>query len=392
MPYPTKKLWEIVDILDNQRKPISSIEREKRIKWKDILYPYYWATQQNWVIDDYLFDEELVLLWEDWVDFYNKYKHKAYLISWKTWVNNHAHVLRWKDWILLNKFLLNFLNIFDYHGYVSWATRLKLNQSSMKNIQIPLPPLPTQKLIVQKLDSSFEKIDKSIELTKKNLKNIEELNKSVLEEVFKNSNFNEKNIDEIAEVKSWKRLPKWEKVLDNKTEFPYIRVSDFDNNWTIDFSNIKYITVDVFNQISRYIITVNDLYISIAWTIWKTWIIPIELNWASLTENAVRLVYKNKNDIFNKYVYYFTTSQYFKEQAWLATRAVAMPKLAITRLKQIKLPLSPLEKQKEIVAQLDQVFEKNKALKDSYEKKLKDLEEMKQSLLKEAFEWRLVKE
>jgi len=72
----------------------------------------------------------------------------------------------------------------------------------MKNIQIPLPPLPTQKLIVQKLDSSFEKIDKSIELTKKNLKNIEELNKSVLEEVFKNSNFNEKNIDEIAEVKS----------------------------------------------------------------------------------------------------------------------------------------------------------------------------------------------
>jgi len=63
-----------------------------------------------------------------------------------------------------------------------------------------------------------------------------------------------------------------------------------------------------------------------------------------------------------------------------------MPKLAITRLKQIKLPLSPLEKQKEIVAQLDQVFEKNKALKDSYEKKLKDLEEMKQSLLKEAFE------
>jgi len=54
----------------------------------------------------------------------------------------------------------------------------------MKNIPIPLPPLPTQKLIVQKLDSSFEKIDKSIELTKKNLKNIEELNKSVLAEVF----------------------------------------------------------------------------------------------------------------------------------------------------------------------------------------------------------------
>ncbi len=37
-------------------------------------------------------------------------------------------------------------------------------------------------------------------------------------------------------------------------------------------------------------------------------------------------------------------------------------------------------------------FEKNKTLKEKYEKKLKDLIELKQSILKEAFEGRLVKE
>jgi type I restriction enzyme S subunit len=58
----------------------------------------------------------------------------------------------------------------------------------------------------------------------------------------------------------------------------------------------------------------------------------------------------------------------------------------LKEIKKLTIPLPPLQKQKEIVAQLDQVFEKNKALKESYEKKLKDLEEMKQSLLKEAFE------
>ncbi len=37
------------------------------------------------------------------------------------------------------------------------------------------------------------------------------------------------------------------------------------------------------------------------------------------------------------------------------------------------------------------MFDKNKVIKEWYEKKLKDLEEMKQSILKEAFEGRLVK-
>jgi type I restriction enzyme S subunit len=59
-----------------------------------------------------------------------------------------------------------------------------INFTSLKPLQIPLPPLPTQKLIVQKLDSLFENIDKNINLTKENLKNLDELNKSVLEKVF----------------------------------------------------------------------------------------------------------------------------------------------------------------------------------------------------------------
>lgn len=63
-----------------------------------------------------------------------------------------------------------------------------------------------------------------------------------------------------------------------------------------------------------------------------------------------------------------------------------MPKLAISRLKEIKIPLPPLQKQKEIVEYLDEVFEKNKELKTKYELQLKELEELKQSLLKDAFE------
>lgn len=58
----------------------------------------------------------------------------------------------------------------------------------------------------------------------------------------------------------------------------------------------------------------------------------------------------------------------------------------------LKIPLPPLEKQKEIVEYLDKVFEENKRMKEGYEQKIASLREMKQSLLREAFEGRLVKE
>ncbi len=190
---------------------------------------------------------------------------------------------------------------------------------------------------------------------------------------------------EIANIKSWKRLPKWNFVQDKKTEYPYIRVSDFWDNWTVDISTVKYITKEIYEQISKYIITDKDLYVSIAWTIWKTWIIPAELNWANLTENAVRLVYNWKYEIDNRYILYFTNSKSFGNQAWLASRAVAMPKLAISRLQNIEIPLPPLETQKAIVAKLDQIFAELDQTKSEIQKNLDNTDELWKSALNQAF-------
>lgn len=400
--YPIKKLWEIC-IIERwwSPRPIESFitNDENWINWIKI-----WDTKN---ISKYI-ERTAEKIKPEWVKRSRMVYPWDFILSnsmsfWKpfimktTWcIHDWWLVLRTDKNIiddnLLYLLLGSDLMYLKFSNASSWTTVKNLSIDKVKNIPIPLPPLPTQKLIVQKLDLSFQNINKQIDLIKKNLSSLEELNKSVLEKVFSEW-FNEyklKKIFEIAYVKSWKRLLKWEKVLDKKTDFPYIRVSDFWDNWTIDLSNIKYISEEVYKSISNYIITDEDLYISIAWTIWKTWIIPKELNWANLTENAVRLVYKNKSEIFNNYIYYFTISENFKKQAWLATRAVAMPKLAITRLKEIQIPLPPLPKQKEIVSYLDEVFEKNKELKTKYELQLKQLEELKQSLLKDAFEGRLI--
>jgi type I restriction enzyme S subunit len=124
----TYYLEDVCEVLDRLRKPINSKERDKRIEGKkeSELFPYYGATGQVGFIDDYLTDGEFVLIGEDGAPFLDFSKDIAYLIKGKTWVNNHAHIL---NSYFDNKYLLHYLNQFNFYGYVSGTTRLKLTQS-----------------------------------------------------------------------------------------------------------------------------------------------------------------------------------------------------------------------------------------------------------------------
>ena len=74
--WATANLEICVDILDSQRIPVNSDERVKR---KGAI-PYYGATGQVGWIDDFLFDEELLLIGEDGAPFFDKSKEIAYII------------------------------------------------------------------------------------------------------------------------------------------------------------------------------------------------------------------------------------------------------------------------------------------------------------------------
>ena len=57
--YPIKKLGDVADFLDSRRKPVKECDR--------IIgpYPYYGANGLQGWINDFLFDENLILLAED---------------------------------------------------------------------------------------------------------------------------------------------------------------------------------------------------------------------------------------------------------------------------------------------------------------------------------------
>lgn len=194
----TTNLEDVCQICDKLRKPINSEERLKRISGRsqDELYPYYGATGLVGFIDDYLTDGDYVLLGEDAAPFLDYSKNVAYLINGKTWVNNHAHILlSYFD----NKYLLHYLNHFNYRGFVSGTTRLKLTQSSMKRMPIKLAPLPEQRAIVSKIEELFSEIDNGISNLKEAKEKLIIYRQAVLKKAF------EGGFGIIDYSKSWKK-------------------------------------------------------------------------------------------------------------------------------------------------------------------------------------------
>ena len=146
-----KKLGECCDVLDSFRKPIS---KENRISGK---YAYYGSTSIQDYIDDYLFDEPLVLLAEDagpFDDFWNK--AIAQFATGKFWVNNHAHVLRPHG---NRKYFFYALEHKDIRMYINNPSRGKLNQEDMIRIPIQIPCLAEQQKIADCLSSGYAVVE-----------------------------------------------------------------------------------------------------------------------------------------------------------------------------------------------------------------------------------------
>jgi type I restriction enzyme S subunit len=141
--------WELVPLryltvcLDGRRIPLSAAERSERRG----PYPYYGASRIVDHVDDYLFDEPLVLLGEDGAQLGNPNLEVSFFIEGKAWVNNHAHVLRPTG--IDGRFLAEVLNVFDRNLYMSGSTREKITQDEMNRILVPVPPVHQQEELVR---------------------------------------------------------------------------------------------------------------------------------------------------------------------------------------------------------------------------------------------------
>lgn len=175
--WPSQPLGDICEILDKFRKPITKKDRVSGD------FPYYGATGVVDYVNDFIFDEKLVLIGEDGAK-WGPAENTAFAVEGKCWVNNHAHVVRPDREIVLDKWLIYYLNMSDLSEYITGLTVPKLNQGKLRGIPIPTPPINEQKRIVEVLDQTFELTVAGKEKAQLQIAHYKELENSILNEAF----------------------------------------------------------------------------------------------------------------------------------------------------------------------------------------------------------------
>ena len=145
-PFELPKGWAIPDIgellinSDGERKPVSSAIRCKQ---KDKVYDYYGAAGVIDKVDEYLFDERLLLIGEDGANLLSRSKDNAFFADGKYWVNNHAHVLDATDKSILD-FVAIVINSMKLDDFITGSAQPKLSQDNLNKIPVMLPPINEQ--------------------------------------------------------------------------------------------------------------------------------------------------------------------------------------------------------------------------------------------------------
>ena len=379
-------LSEACVICDSNRKPVNTKERTKRIEGKKLadLFPYYGATGQVGYIDDYLIDGEYVLLGEDGAPFLNTFAQKAYLISGKSWVNNHAHILQSKT---DNRFLCYYLNCFDYKGYVCGTTRLKLTQGQMKSIPVPVPPIEEQRRIVTRIEELFSELDSAVETLRKAKQQLEVYRQAVLKEAF---SFESSELVEIQTIVDDIRIGPFGTML-HKSDYitdgvPVINPQHIKNG-TIVHNNSNTISVEKAAELSNYRLIKNDIIMGRRGEMGRA--APItdkEDGWLCGTGSLLfRLKPEFDAALYAKILSSPDVVHYLEDNATGTT----MKNLNEAIVKHIPVPYITTEMQKRIVNSIDAKMSVCDSIEKTIEESLQRAEAMRQSILKKAFEGRL---
>lgn len=403
------RTWKIVQLkyctncLDGKRVPIDASLRKSGI------YPYWGAGRIMDYVDDYIFDEKLVLLGEDGAPFFDDFRPVSHLIDGKVWVNNHIHVLRTKDSIV-DSYLVHALNSVDYHEYINGSILNKLTQSNMNRIKIPLPSIAEQQAIADYLDETCSKIDEIIAEAKASIDEYKELKQSVIFEAVT------KGLDKNVEMKAvnleyldscpmdWNILPV-SILFDFFGGFAYKsdRFCEETNNQVVRLGNVKddelrlnsnpvYVSDEYADDSSKAAIKVDDILFTMTGTRGKgdyfyTLIITKDdLKEKNLFLNQrVGCFRKAYHTVYMPYYNYLLKSPKIRERVFLYETGTAnQGNIGIENINRIRLYNPPMEVQKNIVRMLNQKCNTIDSLITEKESLIADLEAYKKSLIYEV--------
>lgn len=382
------KLKYVVDCKDSRRIPVDRNQRE------DGPYPYWGAGSITDYINDYIFDEDLVLLGEDGAPFFDKTRNVAHHINGKCWINNHIHVLSGKTGLINNSFLTHYLNIVDYKAYINGAILNKLTQTCMNEINIVLPTSYEQHLIADFLDIKCTEIDALSADIQKQIEKLEEYKRSVITEAVTkgldpNVEMKDSAIEWIGKTPIGWTVSKLGNVLrlrNEKNTKPLEAVnliSLYTDKGVVQHSDLEKTSGNKAQKAEGYkIVHRNDIVVNII----LAWMGAMGIsNYDGVTSPAYDVYEIDLNKIVPHYCHYILRTPALAGECYKYGRGIMMMRWRTysDEFKKIKMPLPSIEEQQKIADFLDLKCSQINEVIDKKNQQLSTLEEYKKSIIYE---------
>ena len=255
-----------------------------------------------------------------------------------------------------------------------------ISQAKIKGTEIPLAPLPEQQRIVALLDEAFAGLATAKANAERNLQNARATFESKLESIFsqRGEDWAEKRLEEVGNTQTG-TTPKTSEA-DNYGDFiPFIKPSDFNPDGSLNYSNQGLTETGLAN--SRVVRSGSVLMVCIGATIGKCGYCEMDV----ATNQQINALSPSDGSL-HRFIYYQMRSRPFQRSVIEEAGQATLP--IINKSKWSALPIwlpSNVAEQKHIAASLDALSAETQRLTHLYERKIAALEDLKKSLLQQAF-------
>jgi len=255
----------------------------------------------------------------------------------------------------------------------------------LTDFPVPVPPLPEQQRIVGILDEAFDGIATAKVNAEKNLQNASALFESHLQSVFTQrvEGWVEKTIEEVCIIGDGNHssnYPRKDELIE--VGVPFIRSTNLVDG-RVDGTDMRFLSPEKHAQLKKGHLKSGDILITNRGEIGKTAIVDATYDNANLNSQIAWLRCREEMD--NKFLFHVLNSEDIQKHFQSAKSGAALQQFTIKQLRELKVPLPPVKQQQSIVQSLDALREETQRLESLYQRKLAALDELKKSLLHQAF-------
>ena len=293
-----------------------------------------------------------------------------------------------------NKFLFHYLfSIRSYlHSLGKGATQKNISQTVLKEVDFPLPPIKEQQQIVSKIEELFTDLDKGVEYLTTAQQQLKVYRQAVLKWAFEGkflknmSNWQTIQLGNVANAID--PQPSHRTPPISKDGIPYISIKDVDHeNDSINFSTARKVSKTVLiEHLERYKLHSGDFIIGKIGTIGK----PVRIVLPQEYTLSANVVLIQPRKINNKFLYYLFQSDLMESQFRNGQKATAQAAFGIQKVRTMNIPYPEQCQQEYIVHEIESRLSVCDKIEETIADSLQQAEALRQSILKKAFEGKLV--